>query len=158
MWNVIVKNELPMILDCTNQHCCTNWTDSRKSLYWTQYVAMCWRNTVRLGSRVSVLISNTTRYWSSLCLITYNLRWGWAVCRQPSHLWNPRCHHTLSPTVPANTPPLDPPNCSFLLLAEYQRHCKLQMKWDRRCVDHDSIGITIPSVIPVDTHGYIVLN
>jgi len=52
MWNIIVKNKLPMILDCTNQHCCTNWTDSRKSLYWTRYVAMCWRNTVRLGSRV----------------------------------------------------------------------------------------------------------
>ena len=117
-----------MILDCTNQHCCTNWTDSRKSLYWTRYVAMCWRNTVRLGSRVSVLISNTTRYWSSLCLITYNLRWGWAVCRQPSHLWNPRCHHTLSPTVPGRTPPLDPPNCSYLLPTECQCCYKLELQ------------------------------
>ena len=63
---------------------------------------------------------------------TYIPRWDQAVCRQHSHLWNPKSHHTLSPTVPGSTPPLDPQNYSFLPPTEYQCYCKLQMKWDIR--------------------------
>ena len=64
-------------------------------------------------------------------LASYNLGWDQAVCRPPLHLWYPRSHHKLFPTVPGSTPPLDPPNCSFLLPTEYQCCCKLQ-KWNTR--------------------------
>ena len=65
-------------------------------------------------------------------LTSYILGWDQAVCRQRLHHWYPSSHHTLSPTLPGSIPPLYPQICCFLLQAEYQCCCKLQMKWNRR--------------------------
>ena len=111
-----------ILLACTLYLTKAFWNMVRVKLFGLITVTLCFLYQCQINGW------NILRIFS---LASYNLGWDQAVCRPPLHLWYPRSHHTLFPTVPGSTPPLDPPNCSFPLPTEYQWCCKLQ-KWNTR--------------------------